>query len=61
METSEKVTIHLPVKELAYYNEAKKEWLVEPGTYKIKIGKSSRDIRRNEIINKILIKIIKVK
>lgn len=41
---SEKVSIVLPAKELAYYNEEQKMWLVEPGTYKIKIGKSSRDI-----------------
>ena len=32
------------LKELAYYNEVKKEWLVESGTYKIKIGNSSRNI-----------------
>ncbi|KQB43750.1 Beta-glucosidase-like glycosyl hydrolase [Flavobacterium daejeonense] len=42
---SEKVTIYLPVKELAYYNTAKKQWVVEPGDYTIKIGKSSRDIQ----------------
>ena len=37
-------TIGLPVKELAYYNVIKKEWIVEPGMYTIKIGKSSREI-----------------
>ncbi len=37
-------TIGLPIKELAYYNDIKKEWTVEPGIYKIKIGKSSREI-----------------
>ena len=37
-------TIVLPAKELAYYNEIKKEWIVEPGIYTIKIGKSSREI-----------------
>ncbi len=42
---SEHVTILLPAKELAYYNEANKEWLVEPGTYNIKIGNSSRAIK----------------
>lgn len=40
------VTIKLPVKELAYYNEVKKDWLVEPGTYQIKIGNSSRAIKQ---------------
>ena len=42
--TTEKVTLLLPVKELAYYNEAKKEWVVEPGIYNLKIGNSSRSI-----------------
>ncbi len=37
-------TIGLPAKELAYYNDIKKEWTVEPGVYIIKIGKSSREI-----------------
>ena len=48
---SENVTILLPVKELAYYNETKKAWLVESGAYKIKIGKSSRDIVAETLIN----------
>lgn len=47
---SERVTILLPVKELAYYNEANKEWLVEPGTYNIKIGNSSRAIKAEVLI-----------
>ncbi|MFI1772379.1 glycoside hydrolase family 3 C-terminal domain-containing protein [Thalassobellus citreus] len=44
--TSEHVSIQVPVKELAYYNEVKKEWLVESGTYNIKIGNSSRSIKK---------------
>ncbi len=43
--TSKNVTIQVPIKELAYYNVDKKEWTVEPGTYKIKIGSSSRAIK----------------
>lgn len=43
--TSENVTIQLPIKELAYYNVDKKRWIVESGTYKIKIGNSSRTIK----------------
>jgi len=42
--TLEKVTIQLPLKELAYYNIEKKEWIVETGTYNLKIGNSSRNI-----------------
>ncbi len=48
---SEKVTIMVPVKELAYYNEDKKQWVVEPGTYSVKIGKSSRNISIETSIN----------
>ena len=44
-------TIGLPAKELAYYNEIKKEWTVEPGVYTIKIGKSSREIIAEISIN----------
>lgn len=47
----EKVTITLPVKELAYYDADKKQWVVEQGTYHIKIGKSSRDIPIETSVN----------
>jgi beta-glucosidase len=43
---SEKVTIKVPVKELAYYDVASKKWTVEPGKYTIKLGTSSRDIKK---------------
>ena len=43
---SKSVTIHLPVKELAYYNEVKKEWIVEAGAYILKVGSSSRGIQQ---------------
>jgi len=49
--TSEKITIQLPTKELAYYNVDKKQWIVELGTYKLKLGKSSREIVAETIIN----------
>ncbi len=38
------VSIEVPVKELAYYDELNSKWTVEPGTYTFKLGKSSRDI-----------------
>ena len=49
--STEQVTIQLPVKELAYYNEASKDWVVEPGTYTIKIGNSSRNILLEASVN----------
>ncbi|QKJ62223.1 glycoside hydrolase family 3 C-terminal domain-containing protein [Flavobacterium sp. M31R6] len=40
------VTIKVPVKELAYYNVETKKWTVEPGNYTLKLGSSSRDIKK---------------
>lgn len=41
---SENTVINIPVKELAFYQEASKNWVVEKGTYILKIGNSSRNI-----------------
>jgi beta-glucosidase len=43
---SQTITITIPVKELAYYNVATKKWTVEPGNYTLKLGSSSRDIKK---------------
>lgn len=43
---SETVSIKLPVKELAYYDVASKKWVVEAGKYTLKVGNSSRDIKK---------------
>jgi len=47
---SEIITIQVPVKELAYYNVATKKWTVEPGNYTLKLGSSSRDIKKEIVI-----------
>jgi beta-glucosidase len=47
---SNTVTIKVPVKELAYYDVAAKKWTVEPGKYTLKIGNSSRDIKKEIVI-----------
>lgn len=39
------VTLSLPLCDLAYYNPALKEWVVEPGDYKLFIAASAQDIR----------------
>ncbi|HMC01992.1 MAG TPA: fibronectin type III-like domain-contianing protein, partial [Flavobacteriaceae bacterium] len=49
---SETVAITLPVLELAYYNEDKKQWEVEPGKYILKIGNSSKS--NNETVSIII-------
>lgn len=43
---SETIIIQVPVKELAYYNVETKKWTVEPGNYTLKLGSSSRDIKK---------------
>ena len=46
----ETVTIQVPVKELAYYNVETKKWTVEPGNYSLKLGSSSRDIKKEVVV-----------
>ncbi|MCB0852893.1 MAG: glycoside hydrolase family 3 C-terminal domain-containing protein, partial [Bacteroidetes bacterium] len=48
-ETTE-ITIHIPVSALSYWDEGKAGWALENGTYSIRVGSSSRDIRLNEEI-----------
>ena len=45
------VTLSVPVKSLAYYDEGKSKWVVEPGKYNLMVGKSSKDIKGTETIN----------
>lgn len=42
---SESIAINIPIKELAYYNTAVADWVVENGEYQIYIASSSQDIR----------------
>ncbi|MBJ3813583.1 glycosyl hydrolase [Shimwellia pseudoproteus] len=37
------VTLSIPVSELACYHPALEDWVVEPGIYRLRLGKSSRD------------------
>jgi len=48
---SETITIQVPVKELAYYDVETKKWTVEPGNYTLKLGSSSRDIKKEVIVS----------
>jgi beta-glucosidase len=47
---SQTITIQVPAKELAYYNIDSKKWIVEPGTYTLKLGSSSRDIKKEVVV-----------
>ncbi len=41
---TKRVTVSLEISDLAYFNLCMNEWVVEPGTYKIMLGTSSRNI-----------------
>ena len=43
---SETVTLALSARDLASFDEASSSWVAEPGTYTVKIGASSEDIRQ---------------
>jgi beta-glucosidase len=45
------VTVTIPVKDLAYYDEQNRKWIVEPGMYKLMAGTSSQDIKASETIS----------
>jgi beta-glucosidase len=47
---AETVTIQVPVKELAYYDVVTKKWTVESGKYTLKLGNSSRDIKKEVVV-----------
>jgi beta-glucosidase len=42
---SQTLTMSIPVRDLASFDEANSQWLTEAGTYTFRIGASSRDIR----------------
>jgi beta-glucosidase len=44
------VSLSIPVKSLAYYDVKTNKWVVEPGTYKLLAGTSSRDIKETATI-----------
>ena len=45
------VTLSIPVKSLAYYDEQNSKWVVEPGDYKLFAGTSSQDIKATLMIS----------
>ena len=48
---SETVTLRFAADDLASFDEAQSAWVVDPGTYKLQIGASSRDIRANATVD----------
>lgn len=47
----QKVKMEIDIRDLAYYNVAGKQWVIERGPYKIMAGSSSRDIREVTVVN----------
>jgi beta-glucosidase len=43
---SKTVTMQLPADAFKYYDEGKKQWVLEPGQFEVLVGSSSRDIRQ---------------
>lgn len=41
---------NMPVAALQYWNEKQQKWMLEPGTYRLKVGASSRDIRLEKAV-----------
>lgn len=42
---SERVSLRLSPRDLAYFDEAQDDWVSPPGTYQVQVGASSRDLR----------------
>ncbi len=47
-EAVDSISIQIPVKELRYWNEQTNSWALEKGSYHIKAGASSRDIKQRK-------------
>jgi len=45
--TTDTLEVNIPVKSLRYWNEKSSQWTLEPGSYVIKAGASSRDIEKS--------------
>jgi beta-glucosidase len=48
---SKNIELSIKVADLAFYDEAKKGWVVEPGEFILELGNSSRDISKTLTIN----------
>jgi beta-glucosidase len=48
---SQTIALKVPIKELRYWNESASTWTLEPGSYTIRLGNSSRDIKLESILN----------
>lgn len=47
---SETVHIEIPISELSYWDEGRAGWVLEPGTYRLDVGNSSRNILLSALI-----------
>ncbi|MET4108088.1 glycoside hydrolase family 3 C-terminal domain-containing protein [Hymenobacter sp. UYP22] len=47
---SKTVTLNLGPEAFRFYSEAKKQWVLEPGTFTLQVGSSSRDIRQTAAV-----------
>ncbi|RKX51735.1 MAG: hypothetical protein DRP25_03690, partial [Thermotoga sp.] len=47
----ERITVSVDIASLAYFDEKTNKWVLEEGTYEIRVGASSRDIRLSGFID----------
>lgn len=47
---TETLSVNIPVKNLSYWNENSSQWSLEPGKYVIRVGASSRNIKKSREI-----------
>jgi len=47
----ERITVSVDIASLAYFDEKTNKWVLEKGTYEIRVGASSRDIRLSGFID----------
>ncbi|OQX57539.1 MAG: hypothetical protein B5M49_03600 [Thermotoga sp. 4484_232] len=45
------MTVSVDIASLAYFDEKTNKWVLEKGTYEIRVGASSRDIRLSGFID----------
>jgi beta-glucosidase len=46
----QRVTFELDSRSFAFYDVKQQDWVMEPGDFRIGVGRSSRDIRREAVV-----------
>jgi beta-glucosidase len=49
-EAIEQLTFQINIEDFSYWDESTNKWVIEPGSYEIRLGNSSRDIKLTQLI-----------